>query len=58
VSQVTSGHKRVWLILFLDFVHPERLALIGSTLDQNFRLVEKQVVPGEEPVTINLYAHL
>ena len=58
VKQVTSGRKRVWLILFLDFVHPERLALVDSTLDQNFRLVQKQVVPGEEPVTIDLYSHL
>jgi hypothetical protein len=58
VSQVTSGRKRVWLILFLDFVHPERLAMVDSTLDQKFRLVEKHVVPGEEPVTVDLYDHI
>jgi mannosyltransferase len=58
VSQVTSGRKRVWLILFLDFVHPERLAVVDSTLNQNFRLVDKRVVPGEEPVTVDLYNHL
>ena len=57
VSQVTSGRKRVWLILFLDFVHPERLAVVDSTLNQKFHLVEKHVVPGEEPVTVDLYDH-
>lgn len=58
ISQVTAGRKRVWLVLFLDFFHPERLALIDSTLDQTFRLAEKQVVPGEEPITVDLYNHL
>jgi len=40
VSQVISGRKRVWLILFLDFVHSERLAVVDSTLNQKFHLVE------------------
>lgn len=58
ISQVTAGRKRVWLVRFLDFVHPERLAVIDSALDHTFRLAEKQVVPGEEPITVDLYNHL
>lgn len=58
VIQVTSGRKRVWLILFLVYVHPGRLAVVDSTLDQNFHLLEKQVVPGEKPVTVDLYDHI
>jgi hypothetical protein len=45
------------LILFLDFVHPETLAVVDSTLNQKFHLVEKHVVPAEEPVTVDLYDH-
>ena len=55
VNLVTASSKRVWLVQFLDFVHPERLAIVSSTLDQHFRLIERHVVPGQEPVTLDLY---
>jgi mannosyltransferase len=55
VNLVTASSKRVWLVQFLDFVHPERLAMVNSTLDQHFRLIERHVVPGQEPVTLDLY---
>ena len=57
VNLVTAGSKRVWLVQFLDFVDPERLAMVDSTLDQHFRLIERHVVPGQEPVTLDLYDH-
>ena len=55
INLVTASSKRVWLVQFLDFVHPERLAIVSSTLDQHFRLIERHVVPGQEPVTLDLY---
>jgi hypothetical protein len=57
VNLVTAGSKRVWLVQFLNFVHPERLAVVNSALDQNFRLIERRVIPGQEPVTLDLYDH-
>jgi mannosyltransferase len=55
INLVTAGSKRVWLVQFLNFVHPERFAVVNSTLDQNFRLIERHVIPGQEPVTLDLY---
>jgi mannosyltransferase len=55
VSQITSGRERVWLVLHIESLHPEKLAIIESTLNEKFRLVEKHVFRGEESITVDLY---
>jgi mannosyltransferase len=56
IMHVTSGRKRVWLILHNESFNPKDSAVIQSTLtDTSFRSLEKHVFAGDPSITVALY---
>lgn len=51
-----SGRKRVWLILHIESMDPEKSAVIQSTLAERLQLQEKRLFPGEDLITVELFS--
>ena len=51
-----SGRKRVWLILHIESMDPEKSAIIQSTLAERLQLQEKRMFPGEDLITVELFS--
>jgi len=52
-----AGRQRIWLLLHDEKGKPTELAEVQSTIGEQFQAREKQVFPGEIPITVVLYIH-
>ncbi len=55
VEKDISGRKRVWLVLHIESLDPEKPVLIQSTLEDKLQLQDKQLFPGEDLITVELF---
>jgi hypothetical protein len=56
IENVTLGRQRVWVFLSNDSFHPKDEAVLLSTLNERFSLLDKQTFSGDTmPVTVELY---
>jgi len=50
-----SGRKRVWLVLHIESMNPEKSAIVQSTIGERLQLQEKKLFPGEDLITVELF---
>ncbi len=56
IENVTSGHRRVWLILHNESFNPNAAFIMESTLRERFGLPDERVFSGEAmPIKVQLY---
>jgi mannosyltransferase len=56
IKTVTSGHRRVWLILHNETFNPNAVFIMESTLRERFGLLDEHVFSGEAmPIKVKLY---
>ena len=58
ISSDIAGRERVWLLLHDEKGKPDELALVQSTLGEQFQAGEKRTFPGEIPITLVLYSRI
>jgi mannosyltransferase len=51
-----SGRKRVWLVLHIESLDPAQPVLIQSTLEERLKLQDRQLFPGEDLITVELFS--
>ncbi|MGH9545169.1 MAG: glycosyltransferase family 39 protein [Terriglobales bacterium] len=51
-----SGRKRVWLVLHIEQMDPQKSALVQSTIGEGLQLQEKKMFPGEDLITVELFS--
>jgi hypothetical protein len=55
ITSDIAGRQRIWLLLHDEKGKPSELAEVQSTIGEQFQAGEKQVFPGEIPITVVLY---
>ena len=45
----------MWLVLHIESLDPEKPVLIQSTLEDKLHLQDKQLFPGEDLITVELF---
>jgi len=50
-----SGRKRIWLVLHIEQMDPQKSAIVQSTVGERLKLEDKKMFPGEDLITVELF---
>jgi mannosyltransferase len=50
-----SGRKRVWLVLHIEQMDPQKSAIVQSAIGEGLQLEDKKMFPGEDLITVELF---
>jgi mannosyltransferase len=51
-----SGRRRIWLVLHIEQMDPQKAAMVQAAVGEGLQLQEKKMFPGEDLITVELFS--